>query len=1429
MILAPRPLRLAPLGLMIALLAAPAASAAPTGTIGAHPWLGVQRMCCDATAFCPSEVTFAIPNVATACPGSTWRVGVATVVDGDPTKASPQCDESLDVFLKCDDGLTHLGTTPDWNGCKDVLRGWLAGPWTFTARQGCTELIVRHSATGSCATQETLYLTMIRLFKVIDPVESCNGLDDDCDGAVDEDYPLLGQACDGQDADQCANGAWVCNPDQTGIGDRDTPPFPYICAAETPEGVVETCNGLDDDCDGAVDEDATDAGGACDTGSPGPCAAGVQVCAGGVLQCEGAAPSIDVCNGIDDDCNGVVDDGAAGAVPCDTGLPGECGKGMMTCVDGESSCVGKAQGPEVCDGMDNDCDGATDEGLGQTTCGVGACMIMIANCKDGAPQTCVPVEPADEICNGKDDDCDGLIDEALGQTTCGVGACATVIDNCKGGAPQECIPAEPGDEVCNDLDDDCDGAVDEGALCDDGDPCTDDVCGGVGGCANPQNAAPCDDGDPCTTGDVCAGGQCAGAGTDEVCDGADNDCDGETDEGFDVGAACVVDPCGLGLPSPGATVIAVSGDGGDEFPVAASGDGWALIGTTFGDNLEHNYQGKESLVDFLLDVMLTQSKSDQPAVVGFFAAYDPGDVAGMLSLLQGFYDQGYLSSYDGMDVSEVEPLDLTPADLAGIDIVFLDAASDSPQADFFVLTEQALQTLLDFQANGGVIIGSAYTMVHWTNYYAWERVVANPHLAQLFGGTLPDITRYAHKGVTADGDDLLTLTAVQPWLPLPDNPWFHAFWALDVTLAPPPSACVSQGVFACTPDGAAQCDAPPVGSAELCGNDLDDDCDCAVDEGFEALGEACAAGVGACEAGGTWMCAADLLTLDCDAMPGAPGDEVCNGVDDDCDGLVDEDAPCDDGDPCTTGDVCSDGACVGGAPIGCDDGDPCTDDWCDGGCQHADNDACACSQSLEIVSDPQTWANGAPAVPTWSTNARWTAQIPGATWIWTEYLLSDPINDTFAHFTRTVVIPPGAVGVQATLIVSADNSYTIAVNGAPAGASPIETNYFSTLSYDIGALLAPGINTVEFDVHNWAQAGGTPTSNPAGLLYKLQAAWLAPGELEVCDGLDNDCDGLTDEDLGTLTCGVGDCEVTVDACAGGALQACEPLQGSDEVCDGADNDCDGAIDEGFATGDACIAGDPCGYGMGGVPAVVHPCVELGVTACGADGQLACEPTGCHPATVWQLGTFHFEGAPGIKDPARAGAVEYPATDAWTSSFDYTVDGAGSLAPDMPGYLHVKKMSLVDPKRALTDAAAELNLHFELQGALTDAVVHWSRYGSEANTLFLDDAPLLTTSGAEAVNSVHEVPLPPLAAGWHVLSVSYDGGGASNGNYIDAIRLVATLCGAPAPELCGNGVDDDCDCSIDEGFEDAGAACTVGGDDGALTCTADGLDLECLAP
>ena len=69
-------------------------------------------------------------------------------------------------------------------------------------------------------------------------------------------------------------------------------------------------------------------------------------------------------------------------------------------------------------------------------------------------------------------------------------------------------------------------------------------------------------------------------------------------------------------------------------------------------------------------------------------------------------------------------------------------------------------------------------------------------------------------------------------------------------------------------------------------------------------------------------------------------------------------------------------------------------------------------------------------------------------------------------------------------------------------------------------------------------------------------------QVEACNGTDDDCDGIIDEAVELDSCGEGQCRNTA-TCVGGVVQVCQPLAGAAERCDGIDNDCDGTVDEGY--------------------------------------------------------------------------------------------------------------------------------------------------------------------------------------------------------------------------------------------------------------------------
>lgn len=121
-----------------------------------------------------------------------------------------------------------------------------------------------------------------------------------------------------------------------------------------------TCDGKDNDCDGDTDEGL--GGEPCEIENDFGACPGTTICDGsGGLKCEGKEPKAEVCNGLDDNCNGETDEGLDMLGECY--IENEYGKcpGTLVCENGQEVCSGKAAAREVCNNIDDNCDGRTDE------------------------------------------------------------------------------------------------------------------------------------------------------------------------------------------------------------------------------------------------------------------------------------------------------------------------------------------------------------------------------------------------------------------------------------------------------------------------------------------------------------------------------------------------------------------------------------------------------------------------------------------------------------------------------------------------------------------------------------------------------------------------------------------------------------------------------------------------------------------------------------------------------------------------------------------------------------------------------------------------------------------------------------------------------------------------------------------------------------
>ncbi|MFT3917083.1 MAG: MopE-related protein [Anaeromyxobacteraceae bacterium] len=441
-----------------------------------------------------------------------------------------------------------------------------------------------------------------------------------------------GVACDTGKLGVCALGRLQCAGD---------PPAPTCVQVNQPS--AEICDGLDNDCNGLVDEGLETAcyDGPAGTKNVGLCREGVRQCVQnpdgsfGMSACVGeVVPAAEVCNALDDNCNGQVDenlteacyDGSAKTIDNETGLPkGVCKQGVRTCTEGNwGACVGQVlPTPEVCTegnnvAADEDCDGFIDNAAcvcspGQVrqcytgpagTAGVGTCKVGTQSCGATGWGACtgevVPL-PA-EICTPQggtpaDENCNGQTDEGCGQCQSGTsrscydgpasstdgggnprGVCKKGTQACVNGKWEEACAGEtlpsPADP-CDGLDNDCDGVVDDGAVCAPGYQCEVGVCvpsvcgteqpcpegygcqsgsgckqqaGGCGGvtcppgescrfgaCSDPCAGVTCGQGSTCVSGS-CTGGACyfTGCPTGQLCRQG----------------ACEADPCaGMNCPS----------------------------------------------------------------------------------------------------------------------------------------------------------------------------------------------------------------------------------------------------------------------------------------------------------------------------------------------------------------------------------------------------------------------------------------------------------------------------------------------------------------------------------------------------------------------------------------------------------------------------------------------------------------------------------------------------------------------------------------------------------------------------------------------------------------------------------------------------------------------------------------------------------------
>jgi hypothetical protein len=484
-------------------------------------------------------------------------------------------------------------------------------------------------------------------------LEICDNVDNDCNGTVDDvaaprlldpnNCGTCGNVCNfnaqhqfGDCVPGTGGGPATCQPGscQPGWVDADHNPATGCELACIPtNGGDEICDRVDNNCDGNVDEgfdlsnDEANCGGCgvscarfhtagfCNNGTceVGTCEAGYRdldnsLASGCEYQCPVFPAQLEVCDGVDNDCNGAIDDNpadvggscsnACGTVDpcvaagtcsfplstCSDQCCGICTQGTLRCAPGGQPFCDSATGPQLerCNGLDDNCDGQIDEGFDKQTdpsncgsCGTicnlpntfptctnGSCTALL-RCKpgfadanhnpaDGCEATCANPKTT-ETCNGIDDDCDGVVDEDLTvppnftcvQTSICAGAqpvcCGTSGWACDypsvnpnieiAGLPLQCKTAGgaarnggtllASETKCDGQDGNCNGQSDESFL-----NLGKDCSAGVGECREAKQFV-------CSTDQrstVCQATAHPENAKDEECNGKDDNCDGQVDE-----------------------------------------------------------------------------------------------------------------------------------------------------------------------------------------------------------------------------------------------------------------------------------------------------------------------------------------------------------------------------------------------------------------------------------------------------------------------------------------------------------------------------------------------------------------------------------------------------------------------------------------------------------------------------------------------------------------------------------------------------------------------------------------------------------------------------------------------------------------------------------------------------------------------------------
>ena len=1007
--------------------------------------------------------------------------------------------------------------------------------------------------------------------------EYCNGIDDDCDGSTDEGVPVDASTwyadTDGDGFGSSAVSTMACSAptgfgtDSSDCNDTDSSIFP---------GATETCNGIDDDCDGTTDEsDAvdvstwyadTDGDGFGDSASTTLACSQPTGFGSDATDCDDTDSAVnpgatETCNGTDDDCDGTTDEAdAVDALTWYADLDGDsygdpasstdaCTQpsGFLAdatdCDDTDSAVHPGAT--ETCNSIDDDCDGTTDEAdaidaltwyadsdgdsYGDPASTTDACtqpsgyLADATDCDD----TDSAVHPgASETCNSIDDDCDGTTDEdsAVDALTWfadddgdGYGDSASTTLACAqpsgfGTDATDCDDTDsavhPGaTELCNSIDDNCDGTVDEASALDaltwyadsDGDGFGDSASTTLS-CDQPTgfgtDATDCDDTDSAVN-----------PGAAELCNSIDDDCDGTTDE------ADAIDALTWYADSDGDSY----GDATSTSNACTQPTGYLADATDCDDTDSAVHPGASETCNSIDDNCDGTVDEDSAVDALTWYADSDGDSYGDAASTTLACDQPIGFGTDATDCDDTDSAvypgatelcnsiddncDGTVDEASAVDALTWYADSDG---DGF--GDSASTTLACDQPTG---FGTDATDCDDTDS------AVHPGATELCNSIDDDCD-----GTTDEPDAADALT----WYADDDGDGYG-------DLASTTLACTQPTGFG-TDD--TDCDdtdsAVHPGATELC-NSIDDNCDGTVDEATatdavdwyadtdgDGYGDAATTERACAQPSGYETDATDCDDSDSAVHPGA--DEYCNSIDDNCDGTVDEATALDVltwyadtdgdsyGDSASTTEACDQPSGYLSDDTDCDDTSASVNPGADEYCNSID-DNCDGTVDEDSAVDALTW-------------------------------YADTDGDAYGDALVTYAACAQPSGYESDNTDCDDTDATIYP-----GAS--ETAY-DGVDNDCDGLDAPDDDLDGFETA-WNDGDDCDDSDPMSY----------PGAVELADGIDNDCDGIVDEDTE-----YADMDGDGFAPAGGDCDDTSSLvhPAATETADGVDEDCDGTIDEG---------------------------------------------------------------------------------------------------------------------------------------------------------------------------------------------------------------------------------------------------------------------------